>query len=240
MSHPEHAVNVRRAVLSLGRPKTVDEAIASIRDREGPRAARRAQKRLDEVAVPTTLDAALDAIRADHTGRGGASHWLAERFGISLRQAQRYLKGEGLSQRYKAARTRREEIIEAAAEPRRRAYAQREAEVLAAASRQHVAAALLRRATYVNVGRVRVWDKSKDRPDGSRDVGMHAVGVTLNRGQLDRAADDIAAGQWDDAVHSLSEALLDAYSASKGDPPGTASGPLYIYEYPTGIQVEIS
>lgn len=238
MSHPQHAENLRRAIASLGRPKTLGEAIASIRDRDGARAARRAQARLDEVAVPTSLDDALSAIRADHTGRGGASHWLAGHFGISLRQAQRYLKGQGLGGRTEASRARRAQLVEAAAEPRRRQYAQREAETLAAASRQHVAAALLHRATYVNVGRVRVWDKSRDRPDGSRDVGMHQVGVTLDPGQLGVAADDIAAGRWDTAVHSLSDALLDAYSASKGDPPGTASGPLYIYEYPTGIQVE--
>lgn len=236
--HQQHIDNFQRAIVSLGRPKTVGEAIDAIRSQYGRKAAQQAQERLDEVAVPDTLGEALAAIRADHTGRGGASHWLAERFGISLRQAQRYLAGRGLSERTAASRRRRAEIIEAAAAPRRERYEQRRAETLAQVSRRYVAAALLRRATYVHVGRPRVWDLSQDRPDGSRDVGLHQVGVTLSKTELQTVARNIEAGNWEAAAEDFSNAMLDAYSASKGDPAGTASGPLYIYEYPTGIQVE--
>lgn len=176
------------------------------------------QTAIASLGRPKTFGEAIAAIRAEHGKR--ASKFLAEQLGVTMRTAQRYLKGEFQPRTNTAAgRTRREGVMRAA-------------------SRRWVAAALLRNATRVNVGRVRVWDKSKDRPAGTRFVGMHTVGGTLLAEDLVAVADLLQDGREDEALFAFSDAMLDAYSRDKGDPPGTASGPLYIYDYLTGIQVE--
>lgn len=232
-------MNFQEAIASLGRPKTLREAIDALRGERGDQAADAATERVAaaDARVPTTAAAALDAIREDHGGR--ATRWLADRMGISLRQAQRYMRGEGLSGRTAANRARRDAVVAAAAEPRQAAAQQVRRDVMRSASRRWVAAGLLRRASRVTVGRVGVWDKSKNRPAGFRNVGTHRVGTNgLTSGQLAAVAEMLEQGYEQGALHAFSDALLDAYSVSKGDPPGTASGPLFIYEYPSGIQVE--
>lgn len=228
----------QEAIASLGRPKSVQEAIAAIRAEHGDQAGDAAAARVAaaDAAIPTTGPAALEAIRAEH-GRN-STRWLADQMGISLRQAQRYMAGQGLSGRTAANRARRDAVIELGAAPVR-AQAQRvRADVSRQASRRWIAAALIRKATRVSVGRVKVWDKSANRPAGSRHVGSHRVDNRRMRAQLNQAASLLESGDEEGAMHAFSDALLDAYSTSKGDPPGMVSGPLYIYDYPTGIDLE--
>lgn len=232
-------MNFQEAIASLGRPKTLGEALAAIRAERGDQAAETAQERVvdADVQIPTGVDSALQALREDHGPR--ATRWIQQRFGISLRQAQRYMRGEGLSARTRVSRARRDAVVAAAAEPRQAAAQRVRQDVMRQASRRWVAAGLLRRATRVTVGRVGVWDKSRNRPAGTRGVGSHRVGSNgLTSGQLAVVAAMLEQGDEQSALHAFSDALLDAYAVSKGDPPGTVSGPLSIYEYLSGIQIE--
>lgn len=242
----------QEAIASLGRPKTPGEAIAAIRAQRGDQAAAAAQAQIKaaadrfaaaESAIPLNVDQAIAAIRAEH-GRG-ATHWLADRFGITLRQAQRYMKGQGLGTRTIRSRARREQLVAAAAEPAQARAArargqlgEAQRDVMRQASRRWVAAQLLRRATRVTVGRVKVWDKSQKRPAGSRDVGSHPVGANLRRADLVSCAQYLEAGDEEGALHAMSEALLGAYAVANRDNRYIVSDAVYIYDYPTGINVE--
>lgn len=232
-------MNFQQAIAELGRPKTVGEALDAIRAERGDQAADTAAERVAaaDARVPSGVDAAIAAIREDHGA--GATRWLQQHLGVTLRSAQRYMRGERLGGRTAANRARRDQLIEAAAAPRREQAQRVRAGIMREASRRWVAAGLLRRATRVTVGRVGVWDKSKNRPAGSRSVGSHRVGENgLTSAQLAGVAAALEAGEEEDALHAFSDALLDAYAVANGDAPGTVSGPLFIYDYPSGIQVE--
>lgn len=167
---------------------------------------------------PKTFGEAIAALRAEH-GKA-TTRVLADRLGVTIRTAQRYVRGQfEPNTRTTAGRERREKTM-------------------LAASRRWVAAGLLRRATHVNVGRVAVLDKSKNRPGGTRFVGLHRVGDTVPAQALSQIAGQIQAGQMAQAEEAFSTLMLDAYAVSRGDQAGAASGPLAVSDYLTGIQVE--
>lgn len=167
---------------------------------------------------PRSFGEAIAALRAQH-GKS-LTRFLADELGVTMRTAQRYAKGEFRpSTRTAAGRERLDKTLRAV-------------------DRGRNAARLLRNAKRVNVGRVRVVDRSSGKPAGTRMVGAHRVGDTLTAVELENVADLLDAGDFDSAAEEFSNAMLDAYSVSKNDPPGTASGPLLIVEYLTGIQAD--
>jgi len=131
---------------------------------------------------------ALDAIKAEHGS--SSARWLADRLGISPRQARRYLAGDV-----------------------RRPPAGRAAAIRQGAAPTRIAGNALRGAAALNVGEVRVTIKSpgpRQPSEGRRRIGTKAVTPTARR-ILDRAADRLDAGDTAGAERLVSEAVQTMY-----------------------------
>lgn len=144
---------------------------------------------VSKIGRPATLREAMDEYRAEH-GRH-ASRVLADRFGVSQRTAQRWLKGEqrpgGKSGTARAAEA--------------------EQRITRAVDRNRSAARHVRGAQTVHVGTV-FLRVSKDY--GPRNVGDLRVTPDM-RAELDRVADLIEAGELDAADRAMQGVILTGY-----------------------------
>jgi hypothetical protein len=123
------------------------------------------------------------------------SKWIAERFGISRRQAQRYKSGAAPLDR-----------------PQDRAKRERAMESADADTRRAVAAKALREAQAAHAGRVPVVDKSpkgKAKPPGRnfRNVGTVPLTDEKSRRRMTEAAEALEAGDIARAEKAMSEAI---------------------------------
>jgi hypothetical protein len=139
---------------------------------------------------------------------GRSSRWVANRFGVSMRTAQRWRKG---TQEPSAREGRRDQVM-------------------ASASRAKVAANAIRNARAVSAGKVGV--KSDTGRAGAR-TGTRNVGfVELDSGareRMDEAADMLDAGDYEGAQQLMSDAVLNT--------GGRDYGPLHIEDYPPGFHL---
>jgi len=135
-----------------------------------------------------------------------STKWIAERFGVSRRTAQRWKKG---TQQPSEKEGRRERVEKSANKE----------------TRQAVAAQALRSAQAVNAGRVGVVDKSGGKTS-KRNLGV----VQLDQGARDimrQAAEQLEAGNEAEAERLVSQAILTSN--------GRNYGPLEIDDYPPGF-----
>lgn len=137
---------------------------------------------MGRLARGATSEEAIDNIRDEH-GRG-AARWLADRLGISARQARRYLAGDV-----------------------RRPPAERTEAIRSGANQTRLAADRLRGARTISAPRVKVEAKSPGYPDGTRRIGTRPVSGDL-RDALDRAADALDTGDGALAEELLSDGIL--------------------------------
>lgn len=156
---------------------------------------------------------AVDAIKAAMTGKGEASAYLADQYGVSRRQAQRWLAGKGApdikSGRRDAVRN----------DPR--------------AARKR-AADRMRSAKVIAVGKVNVVSKSSQKGAGTRNVGVVTVSPAVHR-LLSQAADNLESGNGAEAGQAASDAIMRAYGESKGDNGGHAAANLEITDWSNQI-----
>lgn len=144
---------------------------------------------IGKVGKPASVREAMDDYRAEH-GRH-ASRALADRFGVSQRTAQRWLKGE---QRPGG---------KAGTAPAREA----ERKITRSVNRPRAAARHIRGAQTIHVGTVYLRASSKS---GPRNVGDLRVTPDM-RAELDRVADLIEAGDLDAADRAMQGVILTGY-----------------------------
>jgi hypothetical protein len=157
---------------------------------------------------PRSTSEALGSIKASGAG---ASHRLAAQLGVSLRQAQRYLKGE-----VKKVPPAKEQAIRNGAD------------------RRYIAAQAIGNAQTVSVGKVTVTDSGGK--SSSRSIGTLAVDATM-RAQLAEVSRLYAAGDDRGAEAAMGAAIMGGYSRSKSDNRTIAPGALTPTDYPGGIDV---
>lgn len=145
---------------------------------------------VQRIGEPGDWHEAADEIKSQH-GRG-ASRWLADRLGVSLRQAQRYLKGDV-----------------------RVPPATRQASIVEGVDRSKAAARHIRTATRLSIGSIEMATSSGTT---KRNVGDMPVTPGM-RGNLNAAADALEAGDVDQAGALFGSAVLDSYF-SKGNAGG--------------------
>ena len=156
---------------------------------------------------------AVDAIRDAHPGKGEASKYLMDAYGVSRRTAQKWLKGEQAP----SDRGGRKSAVAADKRAARR-----------------IAANQMRRAKVVAAGKVQVVSKSDLKSAGTRNVGV--VQITARARQLlDQAAAALESGADEQAGQLASDAIMNAYGASKGDTGGQVAGALEINEWSSMI-----
>jgi hypothetical protein len=139
---------------------------------------------------------------------GRSSRWIAEKFGVSMRTAQRWKRG---TQQPSARDGRRDKVMRSA-------------------DRRKVAAQALRQARAVNAGVVGV-ESDTGRPSartGSRNVGLVQLDESA-RSRMREAADALDRGDVDRAEDLFSDAVLNTN--------GRHYGPLRISEYPPGFHL---
>lgn len=156
---------------------------------------------------------AVEAIKAAMTARGQASRYLADRYGVSRRTAQKWLKGD------QAPAVR--------GGTRGKVQGDRNASLKIAADK-------MRNARGLAVGKVQVIDKSKGNPAGNRNVGVVAVDPQM-RQELATAAELLEAGMVEQAQQIVSDAIMGGYGQARGGNRETARGALEIDDYPGGI-----
>lgn len=142
-----------------------------------------------------------------------STKWIAQHFGVSLRQAQRYKSGRATLDRPQD-RAKRERVMGSAD----------------AETRRKVAASSIRDARAVNVGRVRLryGDPGQRGRVGGGDRRNLGV-VQLNDAQREKmaqAADALEAGDTERAEYLMNEAILDG-----------KYGPLQIDDWPPGFHL---
>lgn len=154
---------------------------------------------ISQIGKPLSVSEAL-------TGR--SSRWVAKRFGVSMRTAQRWKRGTQ--------------------QPTDRDG--RRAKVLKSADRRKVAAQVIRDTQAVSAGTVGVESDTgrAGARSGTRNVGL----VQLDggaRARMDEAADALDAGDMDRAKQLFSDAVLNTN--------GRNYGPLRISDYPPGFHL---
>jgi hypothetical protein len=155
---------------------------------------------ISQLGKPTTISEAL-------TGR--SSKWIADKFGVSRRTAQRWLKG---TQQPK---------------PDRRAAVLKSVD---AKQRRKIAAEAIREARAVNAGRVAVkadTGRAAAR-EGTRNVGLVQLDSTA-QARMGEAARALESGQLGRAEELFSNAVLNTN--------GRHYGPLQISDYPPGFHL---
>lgn len=145
---------------------------------------------VQRVGEPGDWHEAADEIKAEHGKR--ASRWLSDRLGVSLRQAQRYLKGDV-----------------------RVPPADRQAAIVGGVDRTRAAARHIRTATRIVVGKIVMMTSSGPT---TRNVGEVPVTPGMQR-ELNAAADALDRGETDRAADLFGAAVLDSYF-SKGNAGG--------------------
>ena len=161
------------------------------------------------IGRPDSDREALGALREEH-GRH-TSRYLADRLGVSVRQAQRYLRGDI-----------------------RRVSSERSTLIRGAVDNNRLAAQRIRNARIVSVGKVSAVSKSKGTSTGSRSIGVLTIDATM-RQELDRAAADLEAGNVREAEEAISAAILGGYGVAKGGNRDSARGAIEIDDYSSGI-----
>jgi hypothetical protein len=154
-------------------------------------------------------------VNASEALTGRSSRWIAGKFGVSMRTAQRWRKG---TQQPTDKGDRREKVMKSAD----------------ADTRRKVAAEALRDARAVNVGRVQVVDKSprgkgKGRKrDEYRNVGVVQLDGT-SRDKMREAADALESGDTDRAERLMSEAVLTSPGKNYGSALDVADWPAHLH-----------
>jgi hypothetical protein len=171
-----------------------------------------------QLGAPASFAEAINVLR----DRG--SQWLADTFGVSRRTAQRWLAGTQQPGNTEAGRARRQAVMRTP---------------ISAATRRRLAAAALRRARTLSVGKIKVATKSTGKPAGSRSIGTVLVDAEA-RVELDEVADLLDAGEIGDAELAMSECVLGLYAVQtvRGgrENRDAARAHLYVYDYPTGFR----
>jgi transcriptional regulator with XRE-family HTH domain len=158
---------------------------------------------------PRNIGEALRAFRAQH-GKG-ASRALADRLGVSLRQAQRYLRGDI-----------------------KRPPVEKERAIRDSADRRVIASNALTGARTVSVGRVGVVDsrgKRSTRPAGTLVVDDQMRAALAEAARLHEQGDDRG------AEAAMGAAIMGGYSRASRDNRTIAPGALSVTDYPDGLDV---
>ena len=142
----------------------------------------------DKIGAARDFSESLNSIREAH-GRN-ASRTIADRFGVHIRTAQKWLKGDQAPD----------------------AHSGRREQVRRGAESNHIAADAVRAAQAIDVGDIEVEYDGK--PQGKRKVGTIHVDPDL-RVRLDHVADLIQIGSLDEAEQEYSDAILGAYSGQR-------------------------
>jgi hypothetical protein len=139
---------------------------------------------------------------------GRTSRWIADKFGVSMRTAQRWKRGTQ--------------------QPTDRGG--RRSKVMQSADRKKVAARAIREARAVNVGRVGVEaDTGRvGARTGTRNVGLVQLDDSA-RARMEEAAEALEHGDTDRAEELMSDALLNS--------GGRDYGPLRISDYSPGFHL---
>lgn len=139
---------------------------------------------------------------------GRSSRWIANKFGVSMRTAQRWRKG---TQQPTERGDRREKVMKSA-------------------DRRKVAAQALREARAVNVGKVGVESDTGrvSARTGTRNVGIVQLDDRA-RERMEEAADALDAGDVERAEKLVSDAILNT--------GGRDYGPLQISDYGPGFHL---
>ena len=162
-----------------------------------------------KLGMARNVGESIQSFRDAHGGR--ASRALADRFGVHIRTAQKWLKGDQAP-----GAGRREQVRQGAEHGR-------------------LAADALRGAQAINVGDVEVEYDGK--PQGKRKVGTVHVDAQL-RGALDQVADLIEMGSLDEAEQVYSDAILGAYSGQRArDDRRILGGTLKIKDHGSGPDI---
>lgn len=156
---------------------------------------------------------AVDAVRQALPGKGAASAYLADKYGVSRRQAQRWLAGKGTPD---VKSGRRDAVRNDAVAARKRA------------------ADRMRSAKVIAAGKVPVQAKSSGKGAGARNVGVVAVTPAVHR-LLTQAAANLESGNTAEAGQAVSDAIMRAYGESKGDNGGHAAANLEITDWSNQI-----
>lgn len=152
---------------------------------------------------PRNDQEAIQAIRAEHGDQ--ASRFLANRLGIGIRQAQRYLAGQVRRPKEDKGRA-----LRGAADPAR------------------IAASRLRSARTISMGKVPVGYDGKSR--GTITPGVLTVDGVL-RGELDQVAQALESGDYNEADRLFSQAIIGAKEATRGNNRDTARSHINITDY---------
>jgi hypothetical protein len=146
-------------------------------------------------------------VNASEAVAGRSSRWIADKFGVSMRTAQRWKAG---TQQPSERGDRRDKVMKSA-------------------DRHKVAAQALRDARAVNAGKVGVASDTgrMSARKGQRNLGVVQLDETA-QDRMNEAADLLDAGDVEGAERLVSQAILDA----KGD-----YGPLRIEDYPPGFHL---
>jgi len=154
-------------------------------------------------------------VNASEALTGRTSRWIASKFGVSMRTAQRWKKG---TQQPTDRGDRREKVMKSAD----------------ADTRRKVAADALRNANAVNIGRVQVVDKS---PRGKgkarkrneyRNVGVVQIEGT-SREKMQEAASALESGDTERAERLMSEAILTSPGKNYGSALDVADWPVHFH-----------
>ncbi|MFI5497355.1 hypothetical protein [Actinoplanes sp. NPDC051859] len=163
----------------------------------------------EKLGAAGTVSEAIGSFRAAHGRR--ASRELADKFGVSMRTAQKWLKGDQAP-----ASTRSEQVRRGAEHGR-------------------LAADSLRNAQALTIGDIEVEYDGK--PQGKRKVGTVHVDGNL-RTALDEVADLIEMGSLDEAEQLYSDAILGAYSGQRAkDDRRILGGTLKIRDHGSGPDI---
>jgi hypothetical protein len=139
---------------------------------------------------------------------GRSSRWVANKFGVSMRTAQRWRRG----QQQPSTRDGRRDLV------------------MKSADRRKVAAHVIRQAHAVNAGRVGVKSDTgrAGARTGTRNVGLVQLDSAA-QARMQEAADALEEGDLERAGDLFSDAVLNT--------GGRDYGPLQISDYPPGFHL---
>jgi hypothetical protein len=147
-------------------------------------------------------------VNATEALTGRTSRWIADKFGVSMRTAQRWRKGTQ--------------------QPTERG--DRRTKVMQSADRRKVAARVVRETRTIIAGRVGVKSDTGRQAarEGTRNVGLVELDEQAQE-RMQEAADALDAGDTERAEELMSDAILNS--------GGRNYGPLRISEYPPGFHL---
>lgn len=156
---------------------------------------------VSQIGKPVTVQESL---------MGRSSKWVAERFGVSRRTAQRWKAG---AQQPSTRGGRRERVMKSAD----------------AETRRKIAADALRNAEAVNAGKVEVkYPGGRVGGGNKRNLGVVQLGEQ-GRARMREAADALEAGDTQGAERAVSDALLRSDNRNYG--------PLEVADWPAGFHL---